>query len=134
MPRQSDLFPRSKSPTIPVATSHRLVQIADTLDWDQLQRRAQQIRRAKLKNAAGRPPHLRATLGAMMLMGTRKLTYREAEDLIQLGAYASGTNPKLDAAIRMRPELLRFLQQDARAESRWDETLAGLRQLASQMP
>jgi FliI/YscN family ATPase len=60
--------------------------------------------------------------------------YQQAEDLIQLGAYVSGSNPKLDAAIRMRPELLRFLQQDAHAESRWDDTLTGLRQLASQLP
>ena len=82
MPRQPDLLPRSKSPTIPVADNHRLVQIADTLDWEELQQRAQQIRLAKLKNAAGQPPHLRATLGAMVLMATRKLTYREAEDLI----------------------------------------------------
>jgi len=58
-------------------------------------------------------------------------TYQQAEDLIQLGAYVSGTNPKLDSVIRTRPDLLRFLQQDARAESSWDETLAGLRQLAS---
>jgi hypothetical protein len=34
----------------------------------------------------------------------------------------------------LRPELLRFLQQDARAESKWDETLAGLRKLASLLP
>ncbi len=60
--------------------------------------------------------------------------YQQAEDLIQLGAYVSGTNPKLDAAIRLRPDLMRFLQQDARAESRWDDTLASLRQLASQLP
>jgi FliI/YscN family ATPase len=60
--------------------------------------------------------------------------YQQAEDLIQLGAYVSGTNPKLDAAIRLRPELMRFLQQDAQAESKWDETLTGLRQLASQLP
>ncbi len=88
MPRQPDLLPRSKSPTIPVADNHRLVQIADTLDWEELQQRAQQIRLAKLKNAAGQPPHLRATLGAMVLMATRKLTYREAEDLIQYYAPA----------------------------------------------
>ena len=88
MLRQPDLFPRSKSPTIAVANSHRLVQITDTVDWDELQRRAQQIRLAKLKNAAGQPPHLRATLGAMVLMATRKLTYREAEDLIQYYAPA----------------------------------------------
>jgi flagellar biosynthesis/type III secretory pathway ATPase len=60
--------------------------------------------------------------------------YQQAEDLIQLGAYVSGTNPKLDAAIRLRPDLMRFLQQDAHAESNWDDTLAGMRQLASQMP
>ena len=60
--------------------------------------------------------------------------YQQAEDLIQLGAYVSGTNPKLDAAIRLRPELMRFLQQDTHADSGWDDTLAGLRQLASQLP
>jgi len=88
MLRQPDLLPRSKSPTIPVADNHRLVQIAHTLDWEELQQRAQQIRLAKLKNAAGQPPHLRATLGAMVLMATRKLRYREAEDLIQYYAPA----------------------------------------------
>jgi molybdopterin converting factor small subunit len=50
--------------------------------------RAQQIRRAKLKNAAGRPPHLRTTLGTMVLRAIRKLTYREAEDLVQYYAPA----------------------------------------------
>jgi flagellum-specific ATP synthase len=60
--------------------------------------------------------------------------YQQAEDLIQLGAYVSGSNPKLDAAIRMRPDLMRFLQQEAHAESPLDDTLAGLRQLAGQLP
>ena len=49
------------------------------------------------------------------LQSLRKLrealsSYQQAEDLIQLGAYVTGTNAKLDAVIRMRPELLRFLQ------------------------
>ncbi|HXI40120.1 MAG TPA: FliI/YscN family ATPase, partial [Bryobacteraceae bacterium] len=61
-------------------------------------------------------------------------SYQQAEDLIQLGAYVSGTNTKLDAVIRMRPELLRFLQQDSRAECTWDDTLAGLHKLASLLP
>src|SRR5271157_3327567 len=38
--------------------------------------------------------------------------YRDAEDLIQLGAYVAGTNPALDASIRIRPEILEFLRQD----------------------
>ena len=86
--RQPDLLPRSKRPTIPLAEDHRLVQMTDTLDWTDLEDRAQQIRSSKLKNAAGRPPHLRATLGAMLLMATRRLTYREAEDLIRYYAPA----------------------------------------------
>ena len=86
--RQPDLLPRSKCPTIPIAEDHKLVQMTDTLNWTELEDRAQQIRIEKLKNAAGRPPHLRATLGAMLLMATRKLTYREAEDQIRYYAPA----------------------------------------------
>jgi len=86
--RQPDLLPRSKCPTIPIAEDHRLVHVTDTLDWTEMEERAQQIRSSKLKNAAGRPPHLRATLGAMLLMATRKLTYRETEDLIRYYAPA----------------------------------------------
>ena len=37
--------------------------------------------------------------------------YRDAEDLIQLGAYVAGTNAGLDASIRLRPELVDFLRQ-----------------------
>jgi len=85
---QPDLLPRSKCPTIPITEDHKLVHMTDTLDWTEMEQRAQQIRSAKLKNAAGRPPHLRACLGAMLLMATRKLTYREAEDLIRYYAPA----------------------------------------------
>jgi molybdopterin converting factor small subunit len=86
--RQQDLVPRCKRPTIPIADDHKLVRLTDTLDWTELEDRAQQIRASKLKNAAGRPPHLRATLGAMLLMAGRRLTYREAEDLIRYYAPA----------------------------------------------
>jgi molybdopterin converting factor small subunit len=85
---QPDLLPRSKRPSILIADNHKLVQATDTLDWSELEERAQKIRSGKLKNAAGRPPHLRATLGAMLLMATRKLTYRETEDLIRYYAPA----------------------------------------------
>jgi molybdopterin converting factor small subunit len=86
--RQPDLLPRSTCPTIPIAEDHKLVRLTDTLDWTEMEDQAQQIRLGKLKNAAGRPPHLRASLGAMMLMATRRLTYREAEDLIRYYAPA----------------------------------------------
>ena len=37
--------------------------------------------------------------------------YRQSEDLINLGAYVSGSNPRLDSAIKARTELMRFLRQ-----------------------
>jgi molybdopterin converting factor small subunit len=86
--RQPELLPRSKCPIIPIAEDHRLVHVTDTLDWTEMEERAQQIRSAKLKNAAGRPPHLRALLGSTLFMATRRLTYREAEDLIRYYAPA----------------------------------------------
>ena len=57
-------------------------------------------------------------------------TLQRSEDLINLGAYASGANPKLDAAIRLQPRLLNFLQQDSGAYSSFEETMSRLRELA----
>lgn len=57
-------------------------------------------------------------------------THQRAEDLINLGAYASGANPKLDAAIRLRPQLLEFLKQDSAEHSSFDETVTRMRELA----
>jgi hypothetical protein len=36
-----------------------------------------------MKNAAGKPPHLRAMTGAIIFISDRKVPYRDAEDLIQ---------------------------------------------------
>ena len=57
--------------------------------------------------------------------------YRGAEDLIQLGAYVSGSNPKLDTSIRCREQILGFLRQDARERSKLNSTLDKLAELAS---
>jgi len=56
--------------------------------------------------------------------------YRQSEDLINLGAYVGGANPKLDAAIRLRPQLLDFLKQDSATHSPFEETLTRLSDLA----
>ncbi|MBL8211681.1 MAG: FliI/YscN family ATPase [Bryobacterales bacterium] len=58
-------------------------------------------------------------------------TYQRAQDLILLGAYAAGTNPRLDAAIRTRTELEKFLRQEPHAKFTREETLGGLRDLAT---
>ncbi len=59
--------------------------------------------------------------------------YRRAEDLIQLGAYAAGSNPKLDTAIQVLPQILEFLRQEPGAESPREETLARLHQIAARL-
>ncbi len=38
-------------------------------------------------------------------------TYRDAEDLINIGAYVQGSNPDIDMAVRLMPGLRAFLQQ-----------------------
>jgi FliI/YscN family ATPase len=57
-------------------------------------------------------------------------TYRHSEDLIQLGAYVSGSNARLDASIRARDNIMSFLRQDAAAHSRLDETLTSMGAIA----
>ena len=81
--RQSELFSRSKRPMIAIEENHRLVALADKLDWTEMEVRAEVIRASKLKNGAGRPPRLRALLGAMVLRATRYLPYRVLADQIR---------------------------------------------------
>src|SRR5262249_228723 len=56
--------------------------------------------------------------------------HQRAQDLINLGASASGANPKLDAAIKLRPPLLDFLKQDAGMRTTFDQTMARLGEIA----
>ena len=58
-------------------------------------------------------------------------TYQQAEDLIQLGAYVAGNNPRLDASIRVREGLLEFLRQDAHVSVPREETVSRLASLAA---
>jgi flagellum-specific ATP synthase len=51
--------------------------------------------------------HLVARQAALRLLAT----YRDIEDLVQIGAYAAGSNPEADIAIKYRPHLLEILQQ-----------------------
>jgi flagellum-specific ATP synthase len=53
-----------------------------------------------------------------------------SEDLINLGAYVSGSNQKLDSAIRLREQIEGFLKQDAGANA---QTLEKLGTLAAEM-
>lgn len=59
-------------------------------------------------------------------------TYRQAEDLINIGAYVSGSNPKIDEAIRYQEEIVNFLKQDMHETSSFEETAAYFEKLARQ--
>jgi flagellum-specific ATP synthase len=59
--------------------------------------------------------------------------YRDAEDLIQLGAHVAGTNPGLDTAIRLRPAIQEFLRQDHTETCPIDQTLTRLDQLGGHL-
>lgn len=53
-------------------------------------------------------------------------TYREAEDLINIGAYAEGSNPKIDLAIKKFDAFNKFLRQDIHESASLTESINGL--------
>ncbi len=69
------------------------------------------------------PPEQRA---AAAKLREALATFRQSEDLINLGAYAAGANSQLDAAIQLRPRLMDFLKQPPDHNEAIDTTLQGL--------
>lgn len=58
-------------------------------------------------------------------------TYREAEDLINIGAYVAGSNKRIDAAIGIIDQVKEFLQQGVYESTTLEETVNRLIKLAS---
>jgi len=50
-------------------------------------------------------------------------TYTDAEDLIQIGAYAKGSSAQIDQAIQFNPDIQAFLRQAVSEESSFQQTL-----------
>ncbi|MDR0474022.1 MAG: FliI/YscN family ATPase [Treponema sp.] len=57
--------------------------------------------------------------------------YADAEDLINVGAYKSGTNPSIDEAIAKKGALDAFLRQDVSEKAGLEETLTALGEIAA---
>ncbi|HOQ88936.1 MAG TPA: FliI/YscN family ATPase [Candidatus Hydrogenedentes bacterium] len=53
--------------------------------------------------------------------------YRDAEDLINIGAYAQGSNPDIDEAIRVNPAIRAFLTQGLREQCDFDSIVPAMR-------
>jgi len=58
-------------------------------------------------------------------------TYRESEDLINIGAYKYGTNPKIDRAIKLIDKINSFLKQDKNSNYTFEEVIEILKSIVN---
>ncbi|RDV25071.1 flagellar protein export ATPase FliI [Alteromonas aestuariivivens] len=58
-------------------------------------------------------------------------TYQQNRDLISIGAYSKGSDPRIDLSIRAEPAINAFLQQGFRQVLPYDESLEGMSALAN---
>lgn len=57
--------------------------------------------------------------------------YRDAKDLIEIGAYVKGANPTVDRAVQLQPAIDLFLRQDAATVAPISQSLAALATLVA---
>jgi len=58
--------------------------------------------------------------------------YREAEDLINIGAYAEGSNPLIDLALKMNPRISAFLQQGIQEKTAYSEAVNQMKSIVEE--
>lgn len=75
------------------------------------------------------PEHLNMALVFKKLLAA----YEQNKDLISIGAYSQGSNPVVDKAIQMKPVMDAYLQQPMQLVTPYDQSLAQLQQLTSQL-
>jgi flagellum-specific ATP synthase len=71
--------------------------------------------------------HLKAAQKVRSILAT----YKEAEDLINIGAYVKGSNDEIDLAIQYISAVRKFLQQDVYEQTSIAETIALLKEVVS---
>jgi FliI/YscN family ATPase len=81
---------------------------------------------SRLATAVATASHIRDATTIRELLAS----YREAIDLVQVGAYVAGTDPKVDVALKMMPQIEAFLRQGINEGNPMDETIARMRGLA----
>jgi flagellum-specific ATP synthase len=59
--------------------------------------------------------------------------YKKSEDLINIGAYVPGNNPKLDLAVSLKNEIDGLLKQDIQENTNYEETVNRVLQLAQRI-
>ncbi|MCS6922847.1 MAG: type III secretion system ATPase SctN [Fimbriimonadales bacterium] len=76
------------------------------------------------------PEHMQAANRMRQLLAA----YRDAEDLIAIGAYQQGANPLVDAALARLDAIRQFLRQTRHEQPRFEETLQRLLELTADLP
>ena len=84
---------------------------------------------SRLATTLSSPAHMAAARKIREAMAI----YEESKDLIELGAYTPGTNPALDAAVRMKPEIAAFLKQDTQVDAPFADALGQLKAIAERL-
>lgn len=56
-------------------------------------------------------------------------TYKDAEDLINLGAYVSGSNKNIDYAIKIKDKIDKYLRQDMNEKVDFKESIEGIKEI-----
>jgi flagellum-specific ATP synthase len=72
--------------------------------------------------------HYKAAAQVLELLAT----YRGAEDLISVGAYQKGSNPRIDRAIALIDTINKFLRQEVDEAINFAETIQDLKSIVSQ--
>src|SRR5579862_6820663 len=76
------------------------------------------------------PPHVELAQQFRRTMST----YEQNRDLINLGAYPRGSDPRIDAAIALWPQTQQFLQQDMQQRVDFAASLTALKALLAENP
>ncbi|MBN1064041.1 flagellar protein export ATPase FliI [Clostridium botulinum] len=77
---------------------------------------------SRLMNSIAPPEHIQAASIARDLLAT----YKESEDLINIGAYVKGSNKKIDLAISYHDKIEEFLRQTVNEKSNFEESIGYL--------
>ncbi len=81
---------------------------------------------SRLADDVASDEHMKARRQILRLLAT----YREVEDLVQIGAYARGSNPTADAAIDLQASIQEVLRQAKGDDGQFDVGLATMLKLA----
>ena len=82
---------------------------------------------SRLMSDVATPGHRRAAAGLASLLAV----HRDAEDLVNVGAYVKGANPEIDRALAARPSILEFLRQDIEERADFVDSVRRLGELAA---